>query len=292
MKIKSSLLPLVVGIAAGTALGLFIDRPENPAPAAEPARADLPTGPSGGDLAVQLSEARAENDRLRATVERLESQPIAARPDGPRRGGFSFSSEGPPTPEDRERMANEMRPHMRRFIESRLGRYQLRLGLDDAQFQKMSDLMLLQQEQMHLRMMSAHELRANGGEGGEPTEGISTRDLLDMASEILSPEQFEEYSAILEEERASRNEMMATARLSQISSALKLSDEQKDAAYSLFYGEADRSGDDPVMKHTPESQKAIDEALGNILTKEQYESYQQLQQQQQQMMTNAVFIGG
>lgn len=289
-------IPLAIGLLIGLVAGLGLARRDLPGDARRGAAGEHDSGAVSvrdsnaalAGLREQLDRLEKENTELRKAVE--EGARTSGRADA--HGPVAFSIAGEPNGEklDAEKMIERMRRGAEHFADMQLDRYQGRLNLTEAQRQALRDIMVLQQERIQRLMFARHN-------GEDPKslgfEQVSDQDILDLAKEVLSPSQYDEYSRIRDDERKSRNDMMATARLGQLAPMLDLSEEQKDRIYSLFYSEADQMGDFPDPEAMLGNQTATDEAIGKILTEEQRKAYQDYRERQAKGgAAGMFFIGG
>jgi hypothetical protein len=142
------------------------------------------------------------------------------------------------------------------------------------------------QTEMTQKMMSGEKLSADDlkGKGGKP---VSWEKVLE---EMLTPEQKVGYEAYKEEKTKTQREQMAQMQLSQVSSLLGLSEDQKDKVYSVLYENQDFSGmkDLPpedvtasgIAKHMDDNLQKTREKLQGILSPEQLDLWTQQQKRQ------------
>ncbi len=167
---------------------------------------------------------------------------------------------------------------MSRQVDQQLDIYAARLNLNTDQREQLREIMLLRMTQMRLRF------NPNGSERREDDNGapmITQNDIDNLAAEILSPDQLDEYDEMRTQEIESRSEMMATAQLSQIAPQLGLNETQKDQVYSIYYNqslEMTEGFTDP--ERMQESQLFADEQVREILDEEQREVYNTIKENQ------------
>lgn len=115
----------------------------------------------------------------------------------------------------------------------------------------------------------------------------------DVLQEILTEEQFEAYEAFQEEERVQQKEMMALHQTNQLSSAIPMSEDQKDQVYAIFYDQDTirlqdevATSDDPMQRVTEYQRarlEAVKEKLREVLTEEQIAAWAEQQEAQLKM---------
>ncbi len=214
------------------------------------------------DLTERLAAAQTENAKLRAQLEErvanasvataVAQQPQETPPGAVR--AFSFSD---------QRFEDMMSQQVNRELDV----YAARLNLSDSQRSQLEEVMLLRMLQFRERM-GPHGPRT--AEPGEDVTLITQADIDNLAAEILSPSQLEEYEEMRAQEVASRSEMMATSQLSQIAPQLGLSEEQKDQVYAIYYNQSLQMTDgvmNPDLMR--ESREQADEQIREILDEKQ-----------------------
>lgn len=127
----------------------------------------------------------------------------------------------------------------------------------------------------------------------------------DVMKDILTPEQMVTYEANEEKEALERKEAMAYSELSQIQRQFVLDDEQKDAAFAIFY-EAEYKldsedyeslevdGDDPDfgIRYQELQNERLLEALSDVLTEEQLASQRKKLDAELEMQRKAMSMFG
>lgn len=167
---------------------------------------------------------------------------------------------------------------MSRQVDQQLDIYAARLDLNDEQREQLKEIMLLRMTQMRVRFTPNGEERFED-DNGAPM--ITQTDIDNLAAEILSPDQLDEYDEMRNQENESRSEMMATAQLSQIAPQLGLTETQKDQVYAIYYNQSlemtDRFTNPERMQ---ESQLQADEQVKEILDEEQQEVFETIKENQ------------
>lgn len=162
---------------------------------------------------------------------------------------------------------------MERQVDQQLDIYAARLNLNPDQREQLKEIMLLR---MRFSPDGAERLE---DENGAPI--ITQNDIDNLAADIPSPDQLDEYDEMRAQEDEARSEMMATAQLSQIAPQLGLSETQKDQVFSIYY-EQSLTMNEGFMQ--PEqmraSQEEADELIGEILTEEQREVFKTIRENQ------------
>lgn len=222
-------------------------------------------------LTQSLADAQRENAIL---LSKIESRPA----------GFSIEA----IPEEShpqvslastaiEINGEHFRDMMNRQVDQQMDVYTARLNLTDDQRDQLGEMMLLRltQRRIHFGPHGPLEIADNGA----PL--ITQRDIDDLAAEILSEDQLDEYNEMQSQENASRSEMMATAQLSQIAPQLGLSESQKDQVYSIYYNQSLERSDGIVnSQQMQESQQQADEQIREILDEEQREVFRTIRENQ------------
>lgn len=251
---------------------------------------DVVLGESNAELA-QLQEKVRELQKEKADLEAsLNSKAItlSAKP-SQMEEEVKYSS-----PSTKNVISDDVVNHLAKGMEQQAVRqtdiYRNRLNLTDEQAAAFEDFILAQHQQMFERIEVA---RGGGSVSIKAGEMIKRSDLRNLAEEVLTPEQLEGFDTIQREQRESRNEMMATAQMSQYAPMLGLSDEQKDEMYSLFYSEADQMGEGVSGDEMNEVRRYTDERVAEILTPEQAEMYQSRRDDQMKGTGSAtrIFMG-
>ncbi|MDB4474345.1 hypothetical protein N9023_05005 [Opitutaceae bacterium] len=156
---------------------------------------------------------------------------------------------------------------MARQVDNQLDIYAARLDLNDEQRARLREVMLMRSSQMPLRF------RPEGGSRTEDENGaplITQSDIDNLAADILSPEQLEDYNEMRAQEQSARSEMMATAQLTQIAPQLGLSEAQKDQVYSVYYEQSLDLGDNfGNPRNMQESREESDALIEEILDERQ-----------------------
>ncbi len=258
--ISHSLLAIGCFVAGIVAHSLFLTiEPEDPVDPSPPQSRALEQ--EIRSLTEQLAKAQTENATLQS---RLDEAPVFE--------SFALSEEKEEihrAPSTRAMAFSEGRfeEMMSRQVDQQLDIYTARLNLSADQSEQLREIMLLRMTQMRTRF------NINGTEQREDENGapmITQNDIDNLAAEILSPEQLEEYDEMRAQENASRSEMMATAQLSQIAPQLGLTETQKDQVYSIYYNQSlemtDRFMNPERMQ---ESQLIADEQVKEVLNEEQ-----------------------
>jgi Spy/CpxP family protein refolding chaperone len=167
---------------------------------------------------------------------------------------------------------------MSRQVDQQLDIYTARLNLSAEQREQLKEVMLLRMTQMRLRF------NPNGAERSEDENGapmITQNDIDNLAAEILSPDQLDEYDEMRAQEIESRSEMMATAQLSQIAPQLGLTETQKDQVYSIYYNQSLEITEEFMdPERMQESQLLADEQVRDILNEEQREVFNTIKKNQ------------
>ncbi len=176
-------------------------------------------------------------------------------------------------------MAQGFQEQMKRQVERQVSMYRRRLGLTDEQAQAFEDLLTLRFQRIQDRV---ENLRNGSGDFTINDDAhITEQDLVDLAAEILSDEQLAEFNAIKEEEINSRNEMMATAQLSQMAPMLGLDSDQKDALFSLFFNEASNfSGGAIDQDQLKQARAFTNQEAEKFLTPSQLEQFLEMREGQ------------
>lgn len=170
------------------------------------------------------------------------------------------------------------REMMSRQVKQQVDIYPARLHLSDDQRGQLEEIMLMRMMQMRERIGPNGPRRV---EGDQDSTFITQADIDNLAAEILSPDQLDEYDEMRAQENASRSEMMATAQLSQIAPQLGLSETQKNQVYAIYYNQSLEMTDgfiDPESMQ--ESQARADEQIKEILDDEQREVFKTIKENQ------------
>lgn len=127
----------------------------------------------------------------------------------------------------------------------------------------------------------------------------------DVMKDILTPEQMVTYEANEEKEALERKEAMAYSELSQIQRQFVLDDEQKDAAFAIFYEveykldsedyeSLEVDGDDPDfgIRYQELQNERLLEALSDVLTEEQLASQRKKLDAELEMQRKAMSMFG
>lgn len=278
-KFKPLAITFVFGAAVGIGCGFLMDHKKSQH-VSTPVEEETPIASDARKL-EQLEYQLAQLERENAELKQLQEVPL------PRSGSniaravpMVFFSSRPGERPDPEEMIKQTRPHFASMAERMVAQISKRLGLNNEQENAMQEILAAQQEQTHRFMTNQFDGSDNRVESN--VERITSDDIMDLAREIMTPAQFEDYSETKVQERQSRNEMIATAQLSRLAPALGLSDEQKDAAYSIYYSEADENSDafDPLGME--ESRKKSGEVIYEMLTPEQKELYDDMKSREGQ----------
>lgn len=220
-------------------------------------------------------EIRSLNDKLAAAqIENAQLSEVQQihTPEIPEVGRIGFAS-GTISGfgEGMEIHSGHIEDMMSRQVDNQLDIYAARLNLNDEQRARLKEVMLMRFSQMPLHF---------GPDGGGRTEDengaplITQSDIDDLAADILSPEQLEEYDEMRAQEQSARSEMMATAQLTQIAPQLGLSEAQKDQVYSVYYEQSLDMGDNfgnPLSMQ--ESRDESDALIEEILDEKQREVF-------------------
>lgn len=228
------------------------------------------------ELTDQLASLQTENALLKSSLEdKARTQPevvtLVNEPENTENDSvgtvqaFSFSDE-------------RFKDMMTRQVNQQLDVYAARLNLSDDQRSQLEEIMLL-------RMLQFRERMGPGGprsvDHDSDTPLITQNDIDNLAAEILSASQLEEYDEMRAQEIASRSEMMATSQLSQIAPQLGLSEEQKDLVYTIYYNQSMQMTDGPMNPdQMRETQEQTDEQIREILDEKQRDVFKTIRENQ------------
>jgi len=223
-------------------------------------------------LTEQLAEAQTENATLQS---KLDDAPVFE--------SFALSEENEEVHSVGSTRAisigeGRFEEMMSRQVDQQLDIYTARLNLSAEQREQLKEVMLLRMTQMRLRF------NPNGAERSEDENRapmITQNDIDNLAAEILSPDQLDEYDEMRAQEIESRSEMMATAQLSQIAPQLGLTETQKDQVYSIYYNQSLEITEEFMdPERMQESQLLADEQVRDILNEEQREVFNTIKKNQ------------
>lgn len=166
--------------------------------------------------------------------------------------------------------AEAMERGMRRFADKRTDELQRRLHLSDDQLEAVRAYFQSRSEQ---RIAEA-EARRNGEEPPVWT-GLSTRDAL---AAILDPDQLTAYLEYDEAVQTSRAETRATAQMNAFAPELGLTDEQKDAVFSIYYLDTENQSDEETGTLSGEQRfEQLKASMQGVLSDEQYNLWLQIE---------------
>ncbi len=223
-------------------------------------------------LTEQLAKAQTENATLQSKLEEAPAFESFVLSDEKEEAQRAQSTRAISLGEGR---FEEM---MSRQVDQQLDIYATRLNLNADQREELKEIMLLRMTQMRLRF-NPHGAERREDDNGAPM--ITQNDIDNLAAEILSLDQFDEYDEIRTQEIESRSEMMATAQLSQIAPQLGLTETQKDQVYSIYYSQSLEMTDGFVNpERMQESQLSADEEVREILNEEQREVFNTIKENQ------------
>ncbi len=217
----------------------------------------------------ELASLQSENATLQSQLEERASFEIVEPAPQAARQGPGIARAMPFSDEQFKKMISQQISHQ-------LDIYSVRLNLSPDQRAQMEDLMVA-------RFMQMHDRRGHGpNEPGQYEQSfITQRDIDDLAAEMLSPEQLDEYNEMRQQETAARSEMMATAQMSQIAPQLGLSEEQKNQVYGIFYDQSiDVASGFSNPQQFQESRSAANDQIMEILDDKQQEVFKRIQQNQ------------
>ncbi len=223
-------------------------------------------------LTEQLAEAQTENATLQSKIDEAPAFESFVLSEELEEGEGVMSTQAISFTEGR------FEDMMERQVDQQLDIYAARLNLNADQREQLKEIMLLRMSQMRMRFSPDGAERLED-ENGAPI--ITQNDIDNLAADILSPDQLDEYDEMRAQEDEARSEMMATAQLSQIAPQLGLSETQKDQVFSIYY-EQSLTMNEGFMQ--PEqmraSQEEADELIGEILTEEQREVFKTIRENQ------------
>lgn len=226
-------------------------------------------------LTNKVAELQIANAELENELSRLNrAAPSVVEIESPRRAASGTTqaialSEGVGFSQER------FREMMKRQVQQQLDIFAARLDLNDYQRGKIEEIMLMRMMQLRTRF------GPNGPQPASDTSApmITQRDIDDLATEILDPDQLSEYNEMRAQEDASRSEMMATAQLSQIAPQLGLSEDQKDEVFAIYYDQAMEINSGMMNPQAMEEARAqADEQIVELLDAEQREVFKTLRE--------------
>lgn len=268
---KANLWSLLAVLGLGVAVGWMIKpvAPPAAAPVAASTKTPRPAEPAGTSVAAK----DAEPEPKRATK--------TERPEGGVRIGPGMVMDDEEMPEDVkemvDRMAKQMTEARERQASERLAVLKSRLNLTPEQEAKVKAL--LDQASTKPPKSGAVSFVGPGGpamfaSGGHGLDG----ELGEQITDLLSPEQQDEFTAFQNEQLENRMEIAASRELTRLQEQLTLTPEQKDLASAALGNVVRDEQTNPVDNpFSPEAlqdaqQKRLD-ALRPILTPEQLDIY-------------------
>ncbi len=159
--------------------------------------------------------------------------------------------------------------------------YAQRLGLDPQQTQRLSEILAFRIASF-AEMVSADD---TGMTIVSSDKAVTQADIDDLAREIMTDEQYEDYQQLRNDEEVARNEMFAQARLSGIAPQLGLNEEQKDALYAVYYQQAQEQSHRSAGEKNEAMNRDSKARIKEILTGDQFDLYEKLEAERSTVAT-------
>ncbi len=283
----------VLGFSAG-ALGSMLVRdpaptqPANTTPAATPQSPKQPadkTPRPATPPATDNATAKAEQDRLRKTLEE-RNQALGAMEQSLNAMQQTINSDE----QEREQRREAMRERFTQFAQGRLEGRMASLDsvarFDDEQYGLVAAFL---EERTNLMM----ELRSGHWNGelteereAEIREKLESMKLGQYLQEILGPQQYADYNSHRQQRNTVAQEAYASRELSRLVDNVRLTDQQLDEAYSVYYREAENAVEEGELfdyRRMREQQGDIEKQIGllqGILDEHQLSTYRNLLESQ------------
>jgi hypothetical protein len=262
----------ILGLSAGALGSMLVRDPaptqaaSTPAPpprsTAQPAAATAPrpaTPPAGDNTDAA---AKAEQDRLRKTLEE-RNQALEAMEQSLNAMQQTIKNDEQEREERREAMRERFTQFAQGRLEGRMASLDSVAHFDDEQYDLVAAFL---EERTNLMM----ELRS-GRWNGELTEERETEIEAKLESmklgqylqEILGPQQYADYSSHRQQRNTVAQEAYASRELSHLVETVRLSDQQLDEAYSVYYREAENAVEEGEFFDS----RRMREQQGNIETR-------------------------
>jgi hypothetical protein len=166
-------------------------------------------------------------------------------------------------------------------METKMAGLKLRLKLTDDQVQAIQDLMDKQNQferdltdKMLAGKMSLADMEKAAKDAGPPPNWEA------QMQGLLTPDQATAYQGYQDDEKKAALETQANSELSQIQSALQLSDDQKDKVFTILYQQEAQ----PAGGSNDDQQAATKAAMQAVLTPEQFDAYSAYMDSQKKRM--------
>lgn len=177
---------------------------------------------------------------------------------------------GTRTNDQRKAMAQLTETLINHQVNKKVSALKLRLKLTDQQEQAVRDLL---NRQAHDKLSKKDMATA--------TAPVNVEAEL---KNLLAPEQYAEYQNYQNDEQRTQAEMLASFELAQLSSALQLSEPQKDQVFNILYQQnislISSTGPTPSLQERLEAERA---ALRSVLTPEQMTIYEKQRDSQREV---------